>query len=178
LRPTPPPSPIAAPANATVAPTPAQSPSAAGPVVLASTHYPYRITVPTGPTTFAPARVPWDGAQALSTASLTLDHARAPGVGLVFLAMTDTALDVDAFAAHMEARMRSWHGCTPAAGRQSFDVGKLRGVGFTQRCAGEGFVRAVLVGKGHALFAFTSAGLDATAALEGLTDFLGGAEWI
>jgi len=121
--------------------------------------------------------VQWDGAQSLGTASLTLDHARAPGAGLVFLAMTDTDLDVDGFAAHMEDRMRAWHGCTKAAGRQSFDAGELRGVGFIQQCAGEGFVRAVLVGKGHALFAFTNAGMDPNAALGGLIDFLAGAEW-
>ena len=177
-QPTPGPSATAAPAIATVRPSPTQAPTPAAPVVLASTIYPDRITVPAGPTSFVPARVPWDGVQSLGSASTTMDHARAPGVSLVFLAMTDTALDADGFAAHMEGRMRAWHGCTRADGRQTFVAGALRGVVFSQRCAGEAFVRAVLVGDGRALFAFTYAGTDAAAASAGLMDFLGGTEWI
>ena len=171
------PTPTAEPTPApTAKPTPV--PTVAGPVVLASTIYPYRITVPSGSTSFVPSRVPWDGAQKLSLDSRETDRARALGLA-VWMAMTDTTDDVDAVADLYEGKFRSWHGCRPATGRQQFDAGELKGVAWIHSCANgaQAFARAVVVGDGHALVAYAQGSTDMSEALSRLVELFGGLEW-
>ena len=165
----------------TAASTPAPSPvpSAAGPVVIESTLYPYRLTVPAGPTSFVAAHVPWDGIQKLSSDSRETDHVRAPGVGLVWIVMTDTTETIEKIGPDIEAKFRSWHGCGPASSRREFSVGELSGVAFAHTCGAgaDPWVRAVVVGQGRALVAMTSGGTDSSAALDRLVELFGGLEW-
>jgi hypothetical protein len=162
----------------TTAPTNTATPRSteSGPTVLASILYPYRISVPSGPTSFVPAPAPWDGQQVLGTDTRLADRARVPGVGAVWLAMTDTADPLDAVARDIEAKFRRWHGCKPATGRRSFAHGELEGVAWVHSC-GETYVRAVVVGDGHVLVAYAPAGTDANAAVEHLVALFDGLEW-
>jgi hypothetical protein len=172
--PTPTPTPVATP---TTAPTPASTPvpTEAGPVVLASKLYPYELTVPAGPVSFIGALATWDGAQTLSSDSRMTDRARVPGSGLLFMAMTDTTKDTDAYEEEMEAKFRAGHGCEPGSGRRPFTVGDLQGVAFSQSCGNEGHFwhRALLVGNGHALVAMSDGGT-----LESLVDVLAGIAFV
>ena len=173
--------------TATPAATPVPSPSpsasspAAGPVVYTSALYPYRITIdaPPGSTTFNAARVPWDGLQKVNLDSSMTDRARAPGVELVWLAMTETKLGLDAWAAQLEPKLRAWHGCDVGADRHSFSIGDLKAVGFTQQCSGNhtALARVLVVGHGHAMLAFADGGVNAAAKLDALIVFLRGLEW-
>ncbi len=160
----------------TPAPTPASTPvpTKVGPVVLASKLYPYELTVPAGPVSFIGAPAPWDGAQVLSR--LADDRpGSGPGSGLLYIAMTDTTKDIDAYEEEMEAKFRAGHGCEPGSGRRPFTVGDLQGVAFSQSCAnGSHFWhRALLVGDGHALVAMSDGGT-----LESLVDVLGGIAFV
>ena len=166
----------------TTAPTPASTPvstpvpSDAGPVVLISTLYPYRLTVPSGPTNFVPAPVSWDGVRRLGTDTLMADVARVPGAGTVWLAMIDTDRSVDDVATDIEAKFRRWHGCKLATDQREFGVGALNGVAFVHTC-GEWFARAVVVGNGHMLVAFSPTGIIPTERRDQLIELLGGLEW-
>jgi hypothetical protein len=158
--------------------TPSASAAAAGPGVIESAVYPYRITVPGGPVQFVPTRVEWDGQQKIRRDSRSVDLARLPGGPAAFLVMTDTPLDVDAYAADMAEKQRTWNGCAEPTASQTFEAGGRPGLAFIQSCGGgaEVFSRAVIVGDGQALFAFSD-GRDGPAALDALISFLEGIEF-
>ena len=171
----------AATATPTAAPTrsPTARPSNAGPVVLTSTMYPYRLTVPSGPTSFVSAKAPWDGVQKFSSDTIMADRARVPGVGAVWLGMTDTTDPITTVAPDIEAKFSSWHGCKPPTARRVFTVGELDGVAFVHGCGpgNDTWMRAVIVGKGHMLVAFANVGNDPQGALDRLIEMFGGLEW-
>ena len=150
-----------------------QSPSASGPTVVESGVYPYRITVATGPVTFVPTRVAWDGEQKIRRDSRAVDLVRLSGGPAMWLVMTDTSLDAEAYAADIAEKQRTWNGCAESTGRQPFQAGGRAGVAFIQSCGAgaEVFARAVVVGDGQALFAFSD-GRSGAAAVAALISFL------
>ena len=168
------PTPVATP---TVAPTPKRTvaPTQAGPVVMTSTLYPYRLTVPKGPTSFHAAVAPWDGRQAFSTDSRTTDGIRVPGATAISIAMIDTPKDFEAFAKDVEAVLRAGHGCAAGTGKTSFTAAGIEGIAFMQSCASGRmhFVRAIMAGNGHGLVAYSDGGT-----IDDLVRVLGGIEFV
>jgi hypothetical protein len=176
----------------TVAPTPATTPSdtptssaaaqptAAGPLVLESTTYPYRITLPGPDGLLASAPVPWDGTQVLIRGGRHLDVGRADAGSGFFLVMSPTPEDdLQGFLDELVEKYASWHACTPPTAVREFSAGEMPGVTYQQACAGgrEQFARAIVVGEGHGILVFTEAGASGGVKQDELIAFLQGLEW-
>jgi hypothetical protein len=160
----------------TAAPTATTAPTAAGPVVLESTVYDYRVTVDPGPATLLPAVAEWDGETRITRDARFVDRVRTPlSRGAVFVVMSpDPHDDVDAFATDLVARYQRWHTCTDAKTLREFTSAGRPGRSWIQTCAsaGESFARAVVVHEGRGILAFNELGTDPSTAQDRLISFL------
>ncbi len=104
-------------AKPTSSPTPTlavvRSPSPVGDVTMASTLYPYTLTVPGDAVAVPPTRatVAWDGTNKINSADTQTDWLLFEGGRTFFVYGAPTDATLTDFAASSQAQVAEWHGC-------------------------------------------------------------------
>ncbi|MBA2718528.1 MAG: hypothetical protein H0U52_04665 [Chloroflexi bacterium] len=157
----------------------AASPTDSGPVRFASTQYPYALTLPATMLTrrWAAAQRVWDGVQRFDMLGPLLDRVGVPDGGLYLIGGAAPS-GLQEFTDRGVAKTNLHHDCTKPTGERSVKVGAVRGVAFSQDCAGQFLVRVTLVREEQGVIAFILANAAAeTRALDDLIELLAGLEW-